>query len=992
MKFNLAKYFALIVNLEIGNVPLDYLQITSLLDLGSEPVTSMFENDTLCLDVDLGERTKIDEVRYYFSSVAASGTVASGIAFQHRDEAYESLVDSPTLIGDGYYYTTISGASSPSFIRLNHTIASGTAISGSVYGYTILNDETIINFGSDGNKTEFNTVATKGFSDVYPIPIYNSGNSDATAFLRLEPRGNKMDNVVSISNSATGPWVGIKNTDFIIADKDTWNHGTLGNNVVIYNNNLTLKHDTNDILVGNMRAFNVFEGEYTTKVFNGKGLRNYSKVIILNTTVDQGSYIKVDNYDTTETINVRSNKDILKYDIYKEIYVHRSGRTNIVGYKERHTDSEELLKQVDEVFRYGDYYGGVSDYLYTVNPITGDSFGIILSNRQAEIFYLANNSSSANYRQIADTGSYSYMLSIKDAAVDYYGSVWLSLYARYGKAGYDISKAGDYFLHYNNTFGEPIFKLFDNKLAIGGFGASPSSGNVWYTSAPLRLVTLLDTAGNVLKTYTSDDLSVLGVCCMLSDGGCWFVNIDSGRYNSLFRLDSDGYLVSSLKNISETGDIMMIRPDGDDALWILDGFVIRRIMTTEDQLGRVMISIVIPYAYRFFTTELGCWVQSGDGHAYFVDKFVGKITKTILPAQTDNERTPYAVYAEPGTGNVWDDEFPLALDNLWTSMNYTKKNNNEYYITPDYYTQIKFNMRVASPASLYNNVSFDETWLANDSFNGSLNDRPVEHRWNYYDERIYVENNSLLFKGHNTPSSPDPVFVDSYKKWYLRKYYNDPFEFQVDYTIPESTVSGSVSISLLVNPNTTNNSKSDYFRVTIIRRSTEIEFKLSAHGNTKYGSNSFVTYNHSETFPLSGVTGSGKIKIRRDNEDTQKLHLYHYDGVSWTEVKMGTAGLYANYYLVFYYRYSLIINIEVDAARDVYIDNFTINDDVTKCYWYLVPPIIESVHLQTPVELGPIPPNDSRDLYMKVDVPDIADFNIKDVYDASLLTWWEVKT
>lgn len=992
MKFNLAKYFTLTVNLEIGNVSLDYLQITSLLDLGKESITGMSEDDILCLDVDLGDRTKIDEIRYYFSSASVSGTVASGIVFQYKNESYESLINSPTFIGDGYYYTTVSGSSSPSFIRLNHTIASGTSISGSVHGYTILNDDTIINFGPDGNKTEFNTVATKGFSDIYPIPIYNSGTSDATAFLRLEPRGNKMDNVVSISNNVNGPWMGVKNTDFVIADKDTWDQGILGNNVVVYNNNLTLKHDTSDILVDTMRAFNASEGEYTTKVFNGEGLRNYSKVIILNTTVDQGSFIRIDNYDTTETINVRSNKDILTYDMYRTIYVHRESGTNIVGYKEYHADSEELIKQVDEVFRYGDYYGGVSDYLYTVNPLTGDSSGIILSDRQAEIFYLANNSSSASYRQIADTGSYSYMISIKDMAIDSYGGVWLYLYARYGKSGYDISKAGDYFLHYDKTLGDPVFKLFNNKLVIGGFGVIPSSGNAWYTSEPLRLVSLIDNTGNVLKTYTSEDIGVMGVCCALSDGGCWFVSSDSALYNNLFRLDSDAHLVSSLKNISDTGNIVMIRPDGDEALWILDGFVLRRIMTTEEQLGRTMLSVTIPYAYSIFTTVMGCWVMSGDGHAYFVDKGVGKVTKTILPVQTSNERIPFAVYSKPGDDSVWDGNYPLPIDNLWTSMNYTKKNSNEYYITPDYYTQINFKMHAAPPNKLYNNVSFDETWLANDDFSGSLNDRPAEHRWNYYDERIYVEDDRLLFKGHNTPSSSFPIFIDNYKKWYLRKYYNEPFEFQVDYDIPPSTVSGSVSISLSVNPNTTDNSKSDYFNITIIRRPTEIEFKLSAHGNNKYGDTNYSTYNHSETFPLSGVTGSGKIKIRRDNEETQMLHLYHYDGTDWTEVKMNTAGSYSNYYLVFYYRYSLTINIEVDAARDVYIDNFVINDDVTKCCWYLVPPIIESVHLQTPVELGPIPPNDSRDLYMKVDIPDTEDFNIKDIYDASLLTWWEIKT
>jgi len=992
MKFNLAKHFALNVNLEIGNVPLDYLQLTSLLDLGTEPVAVMSENDILCLDVDLGERTKIDEIRYYFSSVSTSGTVASGIAFQYRNEFYESMMSSPTLIGDGYYYTTISGSSSPSFIRLNHTIASGTSISGSVYGYTILNDDTIINFGPDGNKTEFNTVATKGFSDIYTIPIYNSGTSDATAFIRLEPRLNKMDDAVSISNNVNGPWMGVKNTGFVIAGKDTWNQGTLGNNVTVYNNNLTLKHDTADILVDTMRAFNVFEGEYTTTVFSGKGLNEYSNIVILNTTSDQGSSIKIDNYDTTETINVRSNKDILKYDIYRKIYAHRDHQDTIVGYTEYHTDSEELIKQVNEVFRYYDYYGGVSDYLHVVNPLTGDSAGIILSNRKAEVFYLANNSSSASHRDVADTGNYSYMISIKDMAIDLYGGLWLYLYARYGNAGSDISKAGDYFLHYDKALGSPVLKLFDAQLIIGGFGVTPSSGNAWYTSIPSHVVFLLDTFGNTLKSYASDDLGTLGVCCMLSDGGCWFVNVVSGSYTNLLRLDSDAHLVSSLENISDTGNILAMRADGDEALWILDGFVLKRIMTTEEQFGRLMLSVSIPYPYRIFTTVMGCWVMSADGHAYFVDKFVGKITKHILPAQTSNERTPFAVYSEPGDGSVWDGEYPLSIDNSWTSMNYTKKPNNNYYVTPDYYTQINFKMYVAPPSKLYDNVSFDETWLANDDFSGSLNDRPAEHRWNYYDERIYIEDDRLLFKGSNTPNSPSPIFIDSYKKWYLRKYYNETFEFQVDYDVPESTVSGSVSISLSVNPNTTNNSKSDYYKVTIIRRPTEIEFKLSAHGNTRHGDNSYTSYNHSETFPSSGVTGSGKIKIRRDNESTQMLHLYHYDGTDWTEVKMYTAGYYYHDYLVFHYRRSLNINIEVDAARDVYIDNFIINDDVTKCYWYLVPPIIESVYLQTPVELGPIPPNDSRDLYMKVDVPDTQDFNIKDIYEASLLTWWEIKT
>jgi hypothetical protein len=289
-------------------------------------------------------------------------------------------------------------------------------------------------------------------------------------------------------------------------------------------------------------------------------------------------------------------------------------------------------------------------------------------------------------------------------------------------------------------------------------------------------------------------------------------------------------------------------------------------------------------------------------------------------------------------------------------------------------------------------VSFTEAWEPNDNFDKSLNLTPAAHRWSVYDTRALIENNRLVLKGHGLPTGASPTRVDSYRKWYIKRHYSEPFDFQINYTVPTTTVSGDATIRLYVNPNTENNDKTEYIKAQIIRKDSEIELFVEGHGyNT---SNHIVTYNGTTTVSSTGVPGNGVFRMRRDNANVETLYLHHYDENTnrWDElaVLLVNSGYY-KYPLNFKDNKSLVVNIEADASRDIYVDNFKYNLENSHCYWYLTSPIISSVHLQKPVEIDDIEPDSSKPAYIKIDVPDTVDFNVDDAYNTSILTWWQVK-
>ena len=196
-------------NTTSGNVSLTRAQLQTLVDGNyTSGGVVLSGSDILALDVDLGERIGISDIRYYFTGASASGTVVSGINFYYKDYESDPWVSLTTAIGAGYY-TTTSGNFFPRLVRVVHTI-SGTAVSGTLHEYEVNSNEDIVDYGTDGTLIEKDLQDTPfGTSDPYTIPVYNDGDRTATAYVYIGNTGTDADDMLRISEAQNGTYVGI---------------------------------------------------------------------------------------------------------------------------------------------------------------------------------------------------------------------------------------------------------------------------------------------------------------------------------------------------------------------------------------------------------------------------------------------------------------------------------------------------------------------------------------------------------------------------------------------------------------------------------------------------------------------------------------------------------------------------------------------------------------------------------------------------------------
>lgn len=243
MEYNLANN--IVTSLEHGNVSLNTYQLKGLIE--STATINLSDTAILCIDCDLGTRIKVNDLRYYFSSTSESGTVSSGIQFYYKDESFDPYYLLQTELGDGYYYTSVSGLSAPRYVRFIHTL-SGTSVSGTATCFEILNADDVVDFGEDSTKTEEYSYVSMGTSTIKEIPVYNNGDDveRVNAFVSLEPQNTYVDSCLYISDSRNGPWVGVRDIDLSIADyvSDNWLEGSMAGVIVdVYNKLIITTHD-----------------------------------------------------------------------------------------------------------------------------------------------------------------------------------------------------------------------------------------------------------------------------------------------------------------------------------------------------------------------------------------------------------------------------------------------------------------------------------------------------------------------------------------------------------------------------------------------------------------------------------------------------------------------------------------------------------------------------------------------------------------------------
>ena len=716
MKYNLLENSYVSPNTIIGNVSLSIEDVENILTISGAVTISGTNDDVLCIEADMGDRIAIYQMRYYFDSSTASGTVVSGIAFYYKDDEVDNYSGLTTNIGDGYYYTTVPGLSSPRYVRLIHTV-SGTSITGDVVGLSVLNDDSVVDFGADGTLESTTVLTSLSYLDyndyIREIEIYNDGSEVATAHIMLEPQLNDADTLMSISASENGPWTSSRDEDLVVVDGSLWGTGN-------YNN-------TNSDILAQLRLDDgQTVGTYTSHIFK----KDYSKFthIDINKTTVSGAIIATDADDYTSTIEVRSNHTIpTVLSWYQRWSPVASNNIHADNYYVE-TDVKFYDMWTDDGYGWnvigGFYSWSVCQYVAWIDDNTLDYVNISVGQNLAGVYNdlfigkfggpgpLENKVKS--WKHLARTshprgaGVAAMWLKTFFIKLDEKGGTWVYIYIdgyQYGLGGYTIDGAGYYLIKFNTNM-DVEYKNKQSTDFITGLGVDYGTGYLWYI--PVIGVTgvyKLDTNGTTLKSYTGDYSTDLKGLCVNDDGGCWIIN-----GNSLYRLDSDANVIDSIPNVG-TVDLHLVAQDinESDYLWIADGSYIKRIVIVD---GRTITSTLVDGPVeQLIPKHTGVWAACNRWNALARMRFIGKSSGAEEKELTCNAQTFESAYPSgangvpdgygiPGVSQItYDnlivgDDFPISDDPVWNnSLEWNKVNPDKYILPRENYHQVRLTLR-----------------------------------------------------------------------------------------------------------------------------------------------------------------------------------------------------------------------------------------------------------------------------------------------------------
>ena len=734
MKFNL------LINSYItssGTVSMTVEDMINILSVSG--TVNISGNDSVYIDCDLVDRIGIDEIRYYFDSTTNSGTIVSGIFFSYKNDLADGYSNLATNLGNGYYYSNVPSLSAPRYIKMVHTIASGTSISGTIKGFEVLNNDDIVNFGSDGLLESTTVLTSLNYLNyqnyIKEIQIYNNGPSVATAHVFIDPQNNDTDELLSISASEDGPWVFARNVNYVIVNGDNWAAGQ-------YNNT-----NTSDIADGKLRLdSDKTVGTYTTPIFRNDSVK-FAYIDVLQTAVS-GSIVAVDSDDYTSTIQIRSSSSKpIDYNVYRKLYYAGVSYQNQFWYKDFLTATDtEVYDSYDAT---GTMFGaswGYYSYTYNfdctqfvIDEDTQKTAFISVTGRGAapntgvytiDLMILSQNGVQLEYKRLAYAGYHigylPYRSILYNMRFDSEGGIWLYNYTNFTANSYNltdvlddshaISEEGYWLLHldsdlnilYNSGVGS-------SNLVVGECAPVIGDTSLWYcTKQGTQAVIKLTSSGTVGFSY--EYVTDLKGLCSTDDGGCWFIDNDD-----LHKLNSSGGLEDSIINIDIGSELTFVAFDSEDVnyLWIVDGVYIKRIRLD----GTVFRSIYLEgfTINRLLTTSEGLWVyctegETGDNYAKYIGKLSSGVEKTIECVTDAGEGDPSDVgiksvsYDNLSLGNL----IPLSDDTIWNDdLEWNKAVTVNAVLPREEYNQFKLTLRRS-------NVSIDLPTVENIYYQDSV--------------------------------------------------------------------------------------------------------------------------------------------------------------------------------------------------------------------------------------------------------------------------------
>lgn len=698
MEYNLAINSQVNSNTQIGNVLLSTAQILPIVQTTSANDVTISGTDVLCLDCDLGARVKIDEIRYYFSSISSSGTVGDSIKFYHKNEDFDTYLSLETFVGSLYYYTTItSGTSSPRYLRMVHTV-SGTSISGTVNGLQVMNDDEVVDFDTDGSGVleSFEMALESVSEEIRPVYIYNDGDISADAYVSLEPQKTTIDEILSISVNQDGPWYSPIQEENLISGQDIWDTGNYVDTVQVFEQ-LELSPGSG-------------VGTYTTRIFDTIDTQKFTYLNLNTTYTGTGVVVATNNDDTQETMEIRSsNTRPMDYITYRKFIIN----DGVIPIKYRNYcmysdtilfDSPSLGQTAAQVFYHWDGDSRGRFYIDEIHRKTTTliRYGETVSANRIALLRLSENGVVQSRKILMAVGQGGYVgeLTVYSLLMDIYEGIWFYVYyPNYARSNYFFNQNNSYYLAYFNKNMTEKFKLVDSSGFMYDMDHIYTTGDLWYTDQENSQAIKIDREGNVLATYQFVD-QVRGVIAT-TDGGCWVI-----QGKKIFNIDSEGVLINEIDLTSIAVDLARIAWDGDDAFWVTDGFYVRRVLLN----GQVHFSVELPYQpIELQPYDTGVAVFCIDRAWRFISKDHQRVIKIV---ENTTGKNMYIGVVGAGYDNLtYGNEFPIPFDSQWCNLEWNTVAVDYCLLPEDKYNQIRLTLRAndALESPIVNSLYLNES-------------------------------------------------------------------------------------------------------------------------------------------------------------------------------------------------------------------------------------------------------------------------------------------
>lgn len=179
-------------------------------------------SETVALETDLGARWRLNRIEYYTDETSASNILME--ISDNRLDFFEVTMtgSNPLYVGD-ISPVVVSGA--PRYIRLTHT----PSINTDVQEWRAINDETLVDFGTDGTQTQIeieDAPIGRPSNQVQTLILFNKFTGPVVGFVFIDNTSTDADDEIEISTSPSGPFFGRQTSNARQPDITPWGAGT----------------------------------------------------------------------------------------------------------------------------------------------------------------------------------------------------------------------------------------------------------------------------------------------------------------------------------------------------------------------------------------------------------------------------------------------------------------------------------------------------------------------------------------------------------------------------------------------------------------------------------------------------------------------------------------------------------------------------------------------------------------------------------------------